>query len=30
MGPLDFQGSRDNMAEMDILEKRGTRGRLYV
>lgn len=30
MGPLDFQGSRDNMAEMDMLEKRGTRGRLVI
>ena len=30
MGPLDSQGSRDNTVEMDMLEKRGTQGRLYV
>lgn len=30
MGPLDFQGRRDNTVEMDMLEKRETQGCLYV
>lgn len=30
MGPLDFQGRRDNTVEMDMLEKRETQGCLVI